>query len=163
MELAGIAELMGVELDEPAVTEPVPTPAYAAYAAPALPEVFEVGRNGKTRATADHLLEIEAIKAVVEPDPTPGAMVLLSSDSVTGTVGIMPRVNAWRAAQGHGGKFSSGNVNGILRGVFGLVSRQKNFCARADCRRVCTRANCGAHYHPDSRTRFTVVEGVRFI
>jgi len=225
--LAACAELVGVPLGGPPAAAPAGFPA-------TIPEDFEVGRAGNRQTTAAHVLEIAAIQAVLEPDTTPGAMVPLYYDKLTGTPGVMDRVNAWRTAQGHGGRFRSGNVNGIMRGVFrrkdpalistsrfipnphldlprvdrpgiavstsaivlypppttrswtrpptGWLTRsrslrppsldprsvevsstQKNFCTRADCRRVCTKANCGAHYYPGSRTRFTVIEGVCFI
>ena len=165
LDLDDLSELMGVAMDAPAGPAglpPPPSPSPSQSQSPH-PETFTVGRCGATRRTADHMLEIEAIKAVLEPAAI--GHVLLSTDALTGTAGVMDSVNAWRAARGLPGRFAVGTINGLLASpIFGFTSRQMNFCPRADCRRVCTRTNCAGHYDAvvRTRTRFTVIEGVSF-
>lgn len=141
-----------------------------------LPATFGVGRPPRTiHQTADHGLAIQAIHAVLVPDATPGAMLLLSTDTVAKAAGIVDHLNAWaadaglRAANGRRKKFSAGVIRGLLRDAFRRDEGQINICAHPDCRRISTQPNCGlanpfgtAPHYDRTASRTTAIFGVRY-
>lgn len=159
---------------------PLPTPAPQVQCVPVpvqhqhqhqqvdgIPATFTTGRttrarpNGTVRRTADYPGYIEAIRAVLQP--CEGSALLLTTDSLTRTPGILDALSAFA-----GRTLQNGIVNGLLVGVFGCQSSQQNFCPRPDLhgggRVICTRGNCAGHYDHvvRHRNRFTVVEGVAY-